>query len=62
MIYLWLFISIADEELSHIKIKSGLVADNYQVTLEVQIYDIFKDYATCTLVINNVSLGRTNCF
>ncbi|CAC5378675.1 PKD1L2 [Mytilus coruscus] len=42
------------EAVSHIKIKPGLEVDSYTVTLEIQIYDIFKDYATCTLQIGNL--------
>ncbi|CAG2242452.1 PKD1L2 [Mytilus edulis] len=42
------------EAVSHIKIKPGLEVDLYTVTLEIQIYDIFKDYATCTLQIYNL--------
>jgi hypothetical protein len=42
---------ISAEEENYIKVKPGLAGDNYQVTVKIQVFDIFIDYMECKLLI-----------
>ncbi|CAC5388020.1 PKD1L2 [Mytilus coruscus] len=42
------------EEENHIKVKPGIDTDNYNVTIKIQIYDIFIDYTECTKHIGQI--------
>ncbi|XP_063447201.1 uncharacterized protein LOC134726715 [Mytilus trossulus] len=42
------------EEENYIKVKPGIDADGYNVTIKIQIYDIFIDYTECTKNIGQI--------
>ncbi|VDI18428.1 Hypothetical predicted protein, partial [Mytilus galloprovincialis] len=39
---------------NYIKVKPGIETDGYNVTIKIQIYDIFIDYTECTQHIGQV--------
>ncbi|CAG2212910.1 PKD1L2 [Mytilus edulis] len=49
------------EEENYIKIKPGIETDGYDVTIKIQIYDIFIDYTECTKHIGQVCIDYTEC-
>jgi len=51
---------ITAEEENYIKVKPGLAHDNYQVTVKIQVFDIFIDYTECIKQLGQVSLQNTN--
>ncbi|XP_076076045.1 uncharacterized protein LOC143046870 [Mytilus galloprovincialis] len=42
------------EEENYIKVKPGIETDGYNVTIKIQIYDIFIDYTECTQNIGQI--------
>ncbi|XP_071131885.1 uncharacterized protein [Mytilus edulis] len=42
------------EEENYIKVKPGIETDGYNVTIKIQIYDIFIDYTECTKNIGQI--------
>ena len=51
---------ISAEEENYIKVKPGLAGDNYQVTVKIQVFDIFIDYMECIKHLGQVSLQNNN--
>jgi hypothetical protein len=51
---------ISAEEENYIKVKPGLAGDNYQVTVKIQVFDIFIDYMECIKHLEQVSLQNNN--